>query len=417
MKMWKKASAACLAGASLLVSQTAPAVTDMPGGPAVRQLNLAEPVTKIAEQIHWLNWMMLIICTVIFVCVFGVMFYSVFKHRKSKGAKPASFHESITVEVVWTVVPFLIVIAMALPATKTVVAMKDTTNSDITIKATGYQWKWGYDYLKGEGEGISFVSTLTTPREQINNEAPKGNTYLMEVDNEMVVPVNKKIRVVTTANDVIHAWMIPAFGVKQDAIPGFVRDTWFKAEKIGVYRGQCAELCGKEHAFMPIVVRVVSDADYTKWVDGKKKEMAAKADDPNKTWTLDEMKARGEKVYLANCAVCHQPNGKGGGPFPALDGSKIVNGPDAGQMHILLEGKGAMPVWKHLSDTELAAVMTFTRNNWGNHTGEVIQPRDFAGARTGKFPEGGGAAGAGEPKADDKAAGKQASLAGNRVAG
>ncbi|WP_455279217.1 cytochrome c oxidase subunit II [Cupriavidus necator] len=417
MKMWKKASAVCLAGASLLASQAASAVSDMPGGPAVRQLNLTEPVTKIAEQIHWLNWMMLIMCTVIFVAVFAVMFYSIFTHRKAKGSKPASFHESITVEVVWTIVPFLIVIAMALPATKTVVAMKDTTNSDITIKATGYQWKWGYDYLKGQGEGISFVSTLTTPREQINNEQPKSNTYLMEVDNELVVPVNKKIRIVTTANDVIHAWMVPAFGVKQDAIPGFVRDTWFKAEKVGVYRGQCAELCGKEHAFMPIVVRVVSDADYTKWVDGKKKELMAKADDPNKTWTMDESKVRGEKVYAANCAVCHQPNGKGGGAFPALDGSKLVNGPKAGQMHILLEGKGGMPSWKQLSDTELAAVTTYTRNAWSNKTGEVIQPSDFVGARAGKFPEGGGAAGGEAPKAEAKPADKQASLAGNRVAG
>ncbi|GAA0832252.1 cytochrome c oxidase subunit II [Cupriavidus pauculus] len=422
MKMWKKASAACLAGASLLVSQAASAVSDMPGGPAVRQLNLAEPVTKIAEQIHWLNWMMLIICTVIFIAVFGVMFYSIFKHRKSKGAKAASFHESITVEVIWTIVPFLIVIAMALPATKTVVAMKDTTNSDITIKATGYQWKWGYDYLKGQGEGISFVSTLTTPREQINNQQEKSNTYLMEVDNELVVPVNKKIRIVTTANDVIHAWMIPAFGVKQDAIPGFVRDTWFRAEKTGIYRGQCAELCGKEHAFMPIVVRVVSEPEYAKWVDDKKKLMAAAADDPNKTWTLDEIKVRGEKVYAANCAVCHQPTGKGGGAFPALDGSKVVNGPKAGQMHILLEGKGGMPSWKQLSDTELAAVMTYTRNSWSNKTGEVIQPADFSQARAGKFPEGGGAqAGAGDaaPKAATPTTSndKQASLAGNRVAG
>lgn len=422
MKMWKKASAACLAGASLFVSQAASAVSDMPGGPAVRQLNLAEPVTKIAEQIHWLNWMMLIICTVIFVAVFGVMFYSIFKHRKSKGAKAASFHESITVEVIWTIVPFLIVIAMALPATKTVVAMKDTTNSDITIKATGYQWKWGYDYLKGQGEGISFVSTLTTPREQINNQQEKSNTYLMEVDNELVVPVNKKVRIVTTANDVIHAWMIPAFGVKQDAIPGFVRDTWFRAEKTGIYRGQCAELCGKEHAFMPIVVRVVSDAEYTKWVDDKKKLMAAAADDPNKTWTLDEIKVRGEKVYASNCAVCHQPNGKGAGAFPALDGSKVVNGPKAGQMHVLLEGRNGMPSWKQLSDTELAAVMTYTRNSWSNKTGEVIQPADFAGARAGKFPEGGGAqAGAGDaaPKAAAPTTSndKQASLAGNRVAG
>lgn len=420
MKMWKKASAACLAGTSLLVSQAALAVSDMPGGPAVRQLNLTEPVTKIAEQIHWLNWMMLIICTVIFVAVFGVMFYSVFKHRKSKGVKPAAFHESITVEVVWTVIPFLIVIGMALPATKTVVAMKDTTNSDITIKATGYQWKWGYDYLKGEGEGISFVSNLTTPREQINNQAPKSNTYLMEVDNEMVVPVNKKIRIVTTANDVIHAWMIPAFGVKQDAIPGFVRDTWFRAERTGVYRGQCAELCGKEHAFMPIVVRVVTDTEYSQWVNEKKKAMAAAADDPNKTWTMDELRARGEKVYASNCAVCHQPNGKGAGAFPALDGSKVVLGAKADQMHILLEGKNAMPAWKQLSDTELAAVMTYTRNAWSNKTGEVTQPSEFVNARAGKFPEGGGkpAADAGTP-ADGKPQAAQATqteAAGERAA-
>lgn len=413
MKMWKKASAACLAAVALLASQTAGAVGDMPGGPAVRQLNLTEPVTKIAEQIHWLNWMMLIICTVIFVAVFAVMFYSIFTHRKAKGSKPATFHESITVEVVWTIVPFLIVIAMALPATKTVVAMKDTTNSDLTIKATGYQWKWGYDYIKGPGEGISFVSTLTTPREQINNEKPKSDTYLMEVDNELVVPLNKKIRIVTTANDVIHAWMIPAFGVKQDAIPGFVRDAWFKAEKTGVYRGQCAELCGKEHAFMPIVVRVVSDQEYTKWVDTKQKEMAAKAEDPNKVWALEELKERGSKIYAANCAVCHQPNGKGAGAFPALDGSKLVNGPKAGQMHILLEGKNAMPTWKHLSDTDLAAVMTYTRNNWGNKTGEVIQPSDFANARAGKFPEGGGTQAGATPAPVAQPAQKQASLAAN----
>ncbi|TYZ52283.1 cytochrome c oxidase subunit II [Ralstonia solanacearum] len=393
MKMFNKTLAGLLAAGSLLaLGQTALAVEDMPGGPAVRQLNLAPPVTKIAAEIHWLHYMMLIICIVIFVGVFGVMFYSIFKHRKSLGHKPATFHESTTVEIIWTIVPFLIVIGMALPATRAVVAMKDTTNSDLTIKATGYQWKWGYDYLKGEGEGISFLSTLATPRDQIDNLAPKSDTYLIEVDNELVVPVNRKVRIVTTANDVIHSWMIPAFGVKQDAIPGFVRDTWFKAEKVGVYRGQCAELCGKEHAFMPIVVRVVSDADYTSWVDGKKKEMAAKADDPNKTYTLDELKTRGEKVYTANCAVCHQPNGKGGGAFPALDGSKIATGPLADHVSIVLHGKGAMPPWASaLNDVEIASVITYERNNWGNHTNDVLQPPQVKEARGGKMPEGGGA--------------------------
>ena len=357
------------------------AYTDMPGGPAVRQLNFAAPVTKIMEDIHWLHWFMMIICLVIFVAVFGVMLYSIVKHRKSLGHKPASFHESTTVEIIWTVIPLLIVIGMALPATKTVVAMKDTTNADITIKATGYQWKWGYEYLKGEGEGINFLSTLSTPREQINNLEEKSNTYLMEVDNEVVVPVNKKVRVITTADDVIHAWTVQGFGVKQDAIPGFVRDTWFRAEKIGTYRGQCSELCGKEHAFMPIVVNVVSDADYSKWVEAKKKEMAALADDPTKTFTLAELKDRGAKVYAANCAVCHQPNGKGGGAFPSLDGTKVTLGPKEAQYQILLKGKNAMPSWGRLSDTELAAVMTFTRNAWSNNTGEVIQPSDFVAAR------------------------------------
>jgi cytochrome c oxidase subunit 2 len=261
--------------------------------------------------------------------------------------------------------------------------MKDTTNADITIKTTGYQWKWGYDYIKGEGEGISFLSTLSTSRESINNLAPKSNTYLMEVDNEMVVPVNKKIRIITTANDVIHAWAVPQFGVKQDAIPGFVRDTWFKAEQIGTYRGQCSELCGAQHAFMPIVVRVVSDEDYTKWVEAKKKEMAALADDPSKIYTLAEQMDRGAKVYAANCAACHQANGKGAGSFPALDGSKVVLGPKEANFQIMLNGKGAMPKWGGvISDGDIAAVITYTRNAWGNKTGDVYQTPDLMAART-----------------------------------
>ena len=361
------------------------AAQDMPGGPKVNQLNFTAPATKIMEEIHWLHWFMMIICLIIFVGVFGVMFYSIFKHRKSKGAQPASFHESTSVEIIWTVIPLLIVIGMALPATKTVVAMKDTTNADITIKTTGYQWKWGYDYIKGEGEGISFLSTLSTSREAINNLAPKSPTYLMEVDHEMVVPVNKKIRLITTANDVIHAWTVPAFGVKQDAIPGFVRDTWFRAEKIGTFRGQCSELCGAQHAFMPIVVRVVSDEDYTKWVAEKKKEMAATADDPSKVYTLAEQMDRGAKVYATNCAACHPSNGKGAGAFPALDGSKVALGPKAGNFTILINGKGAMPKWGGvLSDGDLAAVMTYYRNAWGNKTGEVVQTQEFASVRVGK---------------------------------
>jgi len=372
-------------GASLLAAgvPTWAQVPDSPGGPAVRQMTFHPPVTKIAEEIYSLHNMMLVICLAIFLAVFGVMFYSIWKHRKSVGHKPASFHESTAVEIAWTVVPFLIVIGMALPATKTVVAMKDTSNADITIKATGMQWKWGYDYLKGEGEGISFLQAMSTPREQIVDAAARGTNYLIEVDNPVVVPVNKKIRIITTANDVIHAWGIPSFGVKQDAIPGFVRDTWFRAERTGVYRGHCYELCGKDHAFMPIEVHVVTDAEYTQWVEAKQKEMAAMADDPTKTWTIDELVQRGAKVYAANCVACHQANGQGvPGAFPALAGSANVNGPMQEQVQVVMNGRRGMPSFKQLSDTELAAVITYTRNSWGNQAQEnIIQPAQVQAAR------------------------------------
>lgn len=261
--------------AAVTVSTWAYAVENMAGGPAVNQLNMPPPASKVMSSIHDLHYFMLGVCVFIFVAVFGVMFYSILKHRRSVGHKAANFHESTRVEIAWTVIPFIIVILMALPATKTIVAMKDTTNADLVIKVTGYQWKWGYEYIKGEGDGISILSNLSTPRNAIDNLAPKSNTYLMEVDNELVVPVNKKIRIITTANDVIHAWAVPQLGVKQDAIPGFVRDTWFRAEQVGTYRGQCSELCGKEHAFMPIVVRVVTSEEYAAWVTEQTLKMAA----------------------------------------------------------------------------------------------------------------------------------------------
>jgi cytochrome c oxidase subunit 2 len=380
---------AALVAAAPLAAVAAP--QDMPGGPAVRQLNLHTPVTGIASQMYDLHLVMLAICSVIFVIVFGFMFYSIYAHRKSKGHKAADFHESTTVEIAWTVVPMIIVIIMAALATKTVLAMKDTSNADITIKATGYQWKWGYDYLKGEGEGIRFIASLATPRDQIDGltDAARAaraanTTYLLEVDNELVVPVGRKIRILTTADDVIHAWMVPAFGVKQDAIPGFIRDTWFKAEKVGIYRGQCAELCGKEHGFMPIVVNVKSDADYAKWVAEQKKLMAARLDDPNKEWTTAELVARGEKVYAANCAACHQPNGKGMAPaFPPLDGSKLVVGPKDNSIAMLLGGRQgtAMASFKSLSDVEIAAVVTYARNTWTNKTGDAVAPAEVKAAR------------------------------------
>ena len=375
-----------VAAMAALATGSALAVNDLKGGPGVNQLNLHEPVTNIARDQMWLHNFMLIICLVIFIAVFGVMFYSIFKHRKSKGAVSANFHESVAVEIAWTVVPFLIVIGMALPATKVVVAMKDTTNADLTVKTTGYQWKWGYDYIKGEGEGIGFLSTLdAAQRESSNSGHPEPvDNYLLKVDNPLVVPVDKKVRIITTASDVIHSWGVPAFGIKQDAIPGFVRDTWFKAEKVGDYYGQCVELCGKEHAYMPIHVKVLSAADYTAWVDGKKKEIAAKADDPSKVWEQAALIARGEKVYANNCAVCHKPDGKGAGPIKPLDASPVVTAEDKlAQVAVVLNGRmdKGMPSWKQLSDTEIAAVVTYTKNSWSNKTGQTVQPSEVVAAR------------------------------------
>ena len=365
------------------------ATNDLPGGPAVNQLNLHPAVTKIAEDQAWLHWFMLIVCTVIFLAVFGVMFYSIWKHRKSVGHKAASFHESVTVEIVWTIVPFIIVILMALPATRVVVAMKDTTNADLTIKATGMQWRWGYDYIKGEGEGLGFLSSLDSSHRAMSDAGgPKTgqvvNDYLLKVDNPMVVPVGKKVRLITTANDVIHAFLMPAFGIQQAAIPGFVRDTWFTAEKEGDFYGQCSQLCGKEHAYMPIHIKVVSAADYSRWAGAEMKKQAAKADDPAKVWTAEDSIKRGEKVYATNCVTCHQANGKGGGAIKALDGAPVVLDPDHGkQIAVLLNGQnnGAMPAWKSLSDTDIAAVITFTKNNWSNKTGQLVQPAEVLAAR------------------------------------
>jgi cytochrome c oxidase subunit 2 len=371
--MWQRAG---MVGVALASSQTA--LADY-------AINLQEPVSEVARHVFQLHNFIMLVCLGIFVVVFGAMFYSLLKHRKSVGHKAAQFHENTTVEIIWTVIPFIILIGMAYPAAKVVIDMKDTSNPDMTIKITGYQWKWGYDYLN---DGISFYSDLSTPRDQITGTATKDAHYLLEVDEPMVVPVGKRIRLLITANDVIHAWWVPAFSVKQDAIPGFIRDSWFKADKIGTYRGQCAELCGKDHGFMPIVVNVVSEEDYKAWVAKKKGGAQLAAADNTKTFSTAELVERGEKVYQGNCAACHQANGMGlPGAFPALNGSKVATGPIADHIRIVLNGgrpgTAMVAFGKQLSDADIAAVVTYERNAWNNKMGDAAQPAAIAAARGG----------------------------------
>jgi cytochrome c oxidase subunit II len=369
-----------LASMSLLLTASSWAFAEL-------RFNLQDPQTVIAHEIYDLHSVIMGICVLIFIVVFGAMLWAIIKHRKSVGHRAEQFHENTTVEMLWTVIPFLILAGMAYPSTKVLLAMRDTSGADMTIKATGYQWKWRYDYLEDD---VSFYSSLATPRDQIQNQAPKGENYLLEVDNPVVVPVGKRVRVLTTANDVIHAWWVPAFGVKQDAIPGFVRDAWFRVDAPGTYRGQCAELCGKEHGFMPIVVEAVPEDKYKEWVAQQKAKKTqastAAAADANKTYTLDELKAPGEKVYAKTCVACHQANGQGMPPtFPALAGGKIATGPLAAHLDMVVNGSKknpAMVAWKNqLSDLEIASVVTYERNSFGNKTGDLVQPKDVAALR------------------------------------
>lgn len=344
-------------------------------------LNFQKPVTPIGHKLLELHNMIIIICVVIFVIVFGFMFYSIFAHRKSRGHKAAQFHENTTLEVVWTVIPFVILVSMALPSTATLIEMDDTSKSDLTVKATGYQWKWKYDY---PDQDISFFSSLSTPREQIEGKAAKGEQYLLEVDNPLVVPVGKKVRIITTANDVIHSWWVPQLGVKKDAIPGFINETWALIDEPGIYRGQCAELCGKDHGYMPIVVNAVSPEDFTKWVAMQKDKAAAESAGGAKTWSKDDLMEKGKKIYATTCAACHGANGEGVGPFPKMAGSKIANGPLADHMNIVMNGKAgtAMQAFAaQLSDTDIAAVVTFERNGFGNNTGDMVQPSQVKALR------------------------------------
>lgn len=373
------------------------------------QFDLTPGVTEISQEVFRLHRIMLTTCAVIGLGVFLVMFYSIIKHRKSKGHKAAQFHESTVVEVIWTVIPFFILIAMAVPATRVLINMANTDESAVTIKITGLQWKWHYEYLEYEGDNsleLAFMSNLSTPRDQFEtpvraaglfpvgaaqfegeaNFPSKNANYLLEVDNPLVIPTGKKVRFLITAGDVIHSWFVPAFGVKRDAIPGFVNEIWtiVPEGKEGIYRGQCTELCGKDHGFMPVVVDARSPAEFEQWLaDAQEAQRIAKEEAANSvdaTFTMEELMAEGEKAYLAKCAACHQPNGAGLPPtFPALAGSDVAVNKSrvADHIAIIRDGKGAMPGFKDLlTPKEFAAIVTYERNAWGNDTGQLVQPKD-----------------------------------------
>jgi cytochrome c oxidase subunit 2 len=369
-------------------------------------LNLQAPVTPIAHQIYDLHTLILLVCLFIFVVVFGFMFYALIKHRKAAGHLAAQFHQNLRLEILWTLVPVFILAGMAYPTTKTVLAMKNTGHPDMSIKVTGHQWVWEYEYL---GEGVRYVSNLATPRDQIDNKTAKGPNYLLEVDRPMVVPTNKKVRVLLTATDVIHSWWMPQFGVKQDAIPGFIHEAWFLVETPGTYRGQCAELCGVGHGFMPIVVEALPQEQYDGWLKAQKAGIAEAAAASSKTYTLAELKAHGETVYASRCAMCHQASGLGiPGVFPPLvDGTpfsagavvtaplaergfwkdgKMVMGTKDRHLDIVMNGipgTAMQPLGQQMSDFDVAAVISYERNHWNNQTGDVVQPAEAAALRKG----------------------------------
>ena len=366
---------------TLLLAATANA-TDMP-------LNMTKGVTEISQQVYDLHMTIFWICCAIGAVVFGIMFWSIVRHRKARGVQPAQFHESTKVEILWTAIPVLILIVMAIPATKTLIAMEDTTEADVTVLVTGSQWKWHYKYLDND---VEFYSLLATPKEQIINRFAKGENYLLEVDRPLVIPTGKKVRFLMTSDDVIHSWWVPAFAVKKDANPGFINEAWTRVDEPGVYRGQCAELCGKDHGFMPIVVIAKSPADYEQWVNGEAERIAkAKAEEQEllaMNMSMEELMSVGARTYTAYCAACHQPNGEGlPGIFPALKGSAMALEDIPGHIDIVLNGKAgtAMQAYaKQLSLKEIAAVITYERNAWGNNTGELVQAADVHAVMQGK---------------------------------
>lgn len=365
-----------------LLLATSVNATDMP-------LNMTKGVTEISQQVYDLHMTIFWICCAIGAVVFGIMFWSIVRHRKARGVQPAQFHESTRVEILWTAIPVLILIIMAIPATKTLIAMEDTTEADVTVLVTGSQWKWHYKYLDND---VEFYSLLATPKEQITNRFAKGENYLLEVDRPLVIPTGKKVRFLMTSDDVIHSWWVPAFAVKKDANPGFINEAWTRVDEPGIYRGQCAELCGKDHGFMPVVVIAKSPADYEQWIEGEAARIAqAKAEEQEllaMNMPMEELMSVGERTYTAYCAACHQPNGAGlPGIFPALKGSAMALSDMPGHIDIVLNGKAgtAMQAYaRQLSLKEIAAVITYERNAWGNNTGELVQAADVHAVMQGK---------------------------------
>ncbi|MGD6736525.1 cytochrome c oxidase subunit II [Photobacterium leiognathi] len=374
-----------------LIAGSAGVFFSLPVMAETMQLNMTPGVTAVSQDVYGLHMTILYICIAIGVVVFGAMFWAIFHHRKSKGAKPASFHESTKVEIIWTVIPFIILIAMAVPATKTLIAMEDTSKSDVTILVTGSQWKWHYSYFD---QDVEYYSHLATSAEQISNQRQKRDNYLLEVDYPLVLPVGQKVRFLITSQDVIHSWWVPAFAVKKDANPGFINEAWTRIDKPGIYRGQCAELCGKDHGFMPIVVIAKPQAEYEEWLQQIKiTQRKAKEEEQrllDMEMTMDELMTLGEKTYVARCAMCHQVNGQGlPGAFPALAGEGVSVDPKRKLEHIsvVVHGKNgtAMQAFgPQLTLKELAAVITYERNAWGNDTGEVIQAAEVQAIKNGQ---------------------------------
>ena len=345
-------------------------------------VNMREGVTAISRDVYSLHMIIFWVCVVIGVLVFGVMILSMLMHRKSLGVKPADFHHSTKLEIIWTIIPVVILVVMAIPSTATLTAMYDASDADIDIEVRGLQWKWQYTYLNDDPEKeVKFISSLLTPSEEIYNDARKRENYLLDVDNEVVIPINKKIRFLITSQDVIHAWWVPDFAVKKDAIPGFVHESWAIVEEPGIYRGQCAELCGKQHGFMPIVVRAVEQAEYEEWLVGKQEEAKAGFETVGKEWTQEELMVKGEEVYTRICSVCHQANGQGLPPaFPSLVGTGLAVGSMQEHIDIILHGKAGTAMQSfssQLNAAEIAAVVIYERNSWGNDMGDMIQPREI----------------------------------------